>query len=159
MLSYFLFWSNVVALVSTQRTWYVFVWRPETRPIPTFFFINDLQLLHNEKNQQQCGRSQNSWVTWFPSFTEEDYTDEEDRDEGNGYGDDPSLEPILLSISTGEDDSFASFLVTACEWYIMNNIVDNPWTTGDINELSYNSCTREPVSQKAQWFHMNFIRV
>ena len=146
-------------MVPTQRSRYILIWRSKTRPIPSFFLVNDFQLLDDEEDQQDRRCPQDRAVARFPSLTQQHYAHEEDGDEGDRNGDDPSLESILLSVAPRENDGLTGLRVTASEWHIVDNVIDDARTAGNVDELSYNSGTSDPVNQKAQWFQMNFMRV
>lgn len=152
-------WSNVVALVPAQRSREVAIGWVEVRSIPSLFFVHFLQLRHNEVDQHDGNYADHSRIALRVFFSAHNDGNEEQAYKGDWNGDDPALQSILLSVSSGEDNSLACLRITACEGYIVDDVIDDAWAASDVDQLSHKRVTSDPMSQKIQWFQRNLRRM
>jgi hypothetical protein len=87
------------------------------------------------------------------------HTHKQQRNQCNRYGYDPSLKSVLLPISPRKYDRLACLRIPTCEGHVVDDIVNDARTAGDVDDLNRVRNTSDPPNQKAQWFQMNFILV
>jgi len=146
--------SNVVSLVSAQRPWDILVRRRESRPVPSFFFVDDFQLVNNEPDHQDSSSSNQRRVALFHPLSQNNNQNKQDSHKSDWYWDYPTFKSILLSISTRKDDGLSSFGISASERHIVDDIIDNSWTASYVDDLVKMRITSDPTSQKSQLFQI-----
>ena len=151
--------SYIVALISTEGASDVSIWWGEPGTIPSFCLVALFQLTDYEENQVDSGSCEEDSGSLLGGSCKKYDGNEESSDQGDGDWDDPALKTILLSVSTGEDDSFSSFRIFPSHGNIMDDIVNDTWTASDVDNLNNMIHTKDPTNQKTQWFQRNCIRV
>ena len=94
------FQSNIVALISAQWASQVTIWRVKVGSVPSFLLIDLLQLGHHEVDQNNGNSSEQRRVLFLEPFSTEHDRYEEQANESDGNGYDPSFQAVLLSVSS-----------------------------------------------------------